>query len=68
MSVWKHQFYYIMCVFLQDWWKVETNDRQGFVPAAYVSRIDSHKASQELLTQTPEVQSVAQRQEALDQK
>ncbi|XP_074621265.1 spectrin alpha chain, non-erythrocytic 1-like [Acropora palmata] len=52
----------------KDWWKVETNDRQGFVPAAYVSRIDSHKASQELLTQTPEVQSVAQRQEALDQK
>ena len=53
---------------LQDWWKVETNDRQGFVPAAYVKRIDTHKASQELLTQAPEVDSVAQRQQALDVK
>lgn len=52
----------------QDWWKVETNDRQGFVPAAYVKRIDSHKASQELLSQAPEVDSVAQRQQALDDK
>ncbi|XP_021964674.1 spectrin alpha chain isoform X2 [Folsomia candida] len=25
----------------KDWWKVEVNDRQGFVPAAYVKRIDS---------------------------
>ena len=25
----------------QDWWKVEVNDRQGFVPAAYVKKIDS---------------------------
>lgn len=23
-----------------DWWKVEVNDRQGFVPAAYVKRMD----------------------------
>jgi len=54
--------------YFQDWWKVETNDRQGFVPAAYVKRIDSHKASQELLSQAPEVDSVAQRQQALDDK
>lgn len=47
---------------------METNDRQGFVPAAYVKRIDSHKASQELLSQVPEVDSVAQRQQALDDK
>ncbi|XP_048586984.1 spectrin alpha chain, non-erythrocytic 1 isoform X2 [Nematostella vectensis] len=52
----------------KDWWKVETNDRQGFVPAAYVKRIDSHKASQELLAQAPEVDSVAQKQQALDDK
>jgi len=26
----------------QDWWKVEVNDRQGFVPAAYVKKIDSN--------------------------
>ncbi|KAI2810972.1 Spectrin alpha chain, non-erythrocytic 1 [Blomia tropicalis] len=24
----------------KDWWKVEVNDRQGFVPAAYVRRVD----------------------------
>jgi spectrin alpha len=24
----------------KDWWKVEVNDRQGFVPAAYVKKID----------------------------
>jgi spectrin alpha len=24
----------------KDWWKVEINDRQGFVPAAYVKRVD----------------------------
>lgn len=24
----------------KDWWKVENNDRQGFVPAAYVKKID----------------------------
>ena len=25
---------------IQDWWKVEVNDRQGFVPAAYVKKMD----------------------------
>jgi hypothetical protein len=24
----------------KDWWKVEVNDRQGFVPATYVKKID----------------------------
>uniref|UniRef100_A0AC34F2Y3 SH3 domain-containing protein n=1 Tax=Panagrolaimus sp. ES5 TaxID=591445 RepID=A0AC34F2Y3_9BILA len=24
----------------KDWWKVEVNDRQGFVPAAYVKRVE----------------------------
>ena len=47
---------------------METNDRQGFVPAAYVRRIDSHKASQELLSQAPEVDSVGNKQQALDDK
>jgi hypothetical protein len=27
----------------KDWWKVEVNDRQGFVPAAYVKKIDPGK-------------------------
>lgn len=26
--------------FVQDWWKVEVNDRQGFVPAAYCKKLD----------------------------
>lgn len=25
---------------LKDWWKVEVNDRQGFVPAAYCKKLD----------------------------
>ena len=25
----------------KDWWKVEVNDRQGFVPATYVKKIDT---------------------------
>ena len=24
----------------KDWWKVEVNNKQGFVPAAYVKKID----------------------------
>ncbi|XP_053601908.1 spectrin alpha chain isoform X2 [Plodia interpunctella] len=29
----------------KDWWKVEVNDRQGFVPAAYVKKIDAGLSS-----------------------
>lgn len=25
----------------KDWWKVEVNDRQGFVPAAYVKKMEA---------------------------
>ncbi|CAJ0583549.1 unnamed protein product, partial [Mesorhabditis spiculigera] len=28
----------------KDWWKVEVNDRQGFVPAAYVRKMDAATA------------------------
>uniref|UniRef100_UPI003F7783E3 Spectrin alpha chain, non-erythrocytic 1 n=1 Tax=Gallus gallus TaxID=9031 RepID=UPI003F7783E3 len=24
----------------KDWWKIEVNDRQGFIPAAYVKKLD----------------------------
>nr|1E6H_A Chain A, SPECTRIN ALPHA CHAIN [Gallus gallus] len=24
----------------KDWWKIEVNDRQGFVPAAYLKKLD----------------------------
>jgi spectrin alpha len=47
---------------------VETNDRQGFVPAAYVKRIDSKTASQDLLDKAEDVDTVSQRQDALDKK
>lgn len=30
---------------LKDWWKVEVNDRQGFVPAAYVKKLDPTQSS-----------------------
>lgn len=47
---------------------METNDRQGFVPAAYVKRIDSKAASQEILDKIEDVDTVSQRQDALDKK
>jgi len=31
-----------------EWWKVELNDRQGFVPANYVKKIESSMAAQQL--------------------
>jgi len=44
----------------KDWWKVEVNDRQGFVPAAYVKKIDSGlTASQQNLADS---NSIAARQ------
>lgn len=34
----------------KDWWKVEVNDRQGFVPAAYVKKLEAGlSASQQSL-------------------
>lgn len=45
---------------LQDWWKVEVNDRQGFVPAAYVKKIEAGlSASQQNLA---DKNSIAARQ------
>ena len=29
----------------KDWWKVEINDRQGFVPSAYVKKLDSQPST-----------------------
>ena len=40
----------------KDWWKVEVNDRQGFVPATYVKKIDpSLTASQQHLAESSSV-------------
>ena len=44
----------------KDWWKVEVNDRQGFVPAAYVKKVDAGlSASQQHLA---DQNSIANRQ------
>uniref|UniRef100_A0A2K5HTZ6 Spectrin alpha chain, non-erythrocytic 1 n=1 Tax=Colobus angolensis palliatus TaxID=336983 RepID=A0A2K5HTZ6_COLAP len=49
----------------RDWWKVEVNDRQGFVPAAYVKKLDpAQSASRENLLE--EQGSIALRQEQID--
>lgn len=49
----------------QDWWKVEVNDRQGFVPAAYVKKLDpTQSSSRENLLD--EHGSIALRQEQID--
>merc|ERR1712008_339956 len=40
----------------KDWWKVEVNDRQGFVPATYVKKIDPDlSASQKHLVDSSSV-------------
>ncbi|XP_070531768.1 spectrin alpha chain, non-erythrocytic 1-like isoform X3 [Ptychodera flava] len=49
----------------KEWWKVEVNDRQGFVPAAYVKKIDSvQSTSQGNLAD--EVNSIANRQRQIE--
>ncbi|XP_026468326.1 LOW QUALITY PROTEIN: spectrin alpha chain-like, partial [Ctenocephalides felis] len=40
----------------KDWWKVEVNDRQGFVPAAYVKKIEAGlSASQQNLVDSSSI-------------
>uniref|UniRef100_A0A8C2A8F1 Spectrin alpha, non-erythrocytic 1 n=1 Tax=Cyprinus carpio TaxID=7962 RepID=A0A8C2A8F1_CYPCA len=49
----------------KDWWKVEVNDRQGFVPAAYVKKLDpTQSSSRENLLN--EQGSIALRQDQID--
>ncbi|ROL47439.1 Spectrin alpha chain, non-erythrocytic 1 [Anabarilius grahami] len=49
----------------KDWWKVEVNDRQGFVPAAYVKKLDpTQSSSRENLLD--EQGSIALRQEQIE--
>ena len=51
---------------LQDWWKVEVNDRQGFVPAAYVKKMDAaQSASQANLVEDA---NIVRRQENIEQE
>jgi len=40
----------------KDWWKVEVNDRQGFVPAGYVKKMDATlSASQQQLLESSSI-------------
>lgn len=57
--------YYCLSFSPQDWWKVEVNDRQGFVPAAYVKKLDpTQSSSRESLLD--EHGSIALRQDQID--
>lgn len=48
----------------KDWWKVEVNDRQGFVPAAYVKKIEAGlSASQQNLVDN---HSISKRQNQIN--
>ncbi|XP_030853592.1 spectrin alpha chain, non-erythrocytic 1 isoform X3 [Strongylocentrotus purpuratus] len=50
----------------KDWWKVEVNDRQGFVPAAYVKKMDAaQSASQANLIEDA---NIMRRQENIEQE
>ncbi|XP_077478046.1 spectrin alpha chain, non-erythrocytic 1 isoform X5 [Stigmatopora argus] len=48
----------------KDWWKVEVNDRQGFVPAAYVKKLDPNQSSSR--ENLEEHGSIALRQEQIE--
>lgn len=54
----------------RDWWKVECGDRQGFVPAAYVKRLDpnSSAAAQQQLGKSAgeQAHTIASRQRELE--
>ncbi|CRL06706.1 CLUMA_CG019447, isoform A [Clunio marinus] len=48
----------------KDWWKVEVNDRQGFVPAAYIKKVEAGlSASQQNLV---DGHSIAKRQSQIN--
>ncbi|KJH49812.1 spectrin repeat-containing domain protein [Dictyocaulus viviparus] len=49
----------------KDWWKVEVNDRQGFVPAAYVKRVEPGTAHQHSQQQ---VNSIGGKQNEIEDK
>lgn len=48
----------------KDWWKVEVNDRQGFVPASYVKKIEpgTHHHHQAAAVQAPNTINAKQSQ------
>ncbi|XP_065068119.1 spectrin alpha chain, non-erythrocytic 1-like [Rhopilema esculentum] len=50
----------------REWWKVEADDRQGFVPASFLKKIDAKSASQDLLSKIPTADTITDRQAAID--
>ena len=68
MSLQKGQILTLLNSSNREWWKVESDDRQGFVPSSCVCRIDSKKASQDLLSNIPENDTIADRQAFIDGK
>ncbi|VDN60745.1 unnamed protein product [Dracunculus medinensis] len=46
----------------KDWWKVEVNDRQGFVPAAYVKKVEPGAAQR----QSQQVSSIGVKQNEIE--
>ena len=50
------KLYIVWWLGVQDWWKVEVNDRQGFVPAAYVKKMEAGlTASQQNLAESSSI-------------
>lgn len=45
---------------------MEADDRQGFVPASCLKRIDSKSASQDLLSNIPTADTITDRQAEID--
>lgn len=53
-------------LFPQDWWKVEADDHQGFVPAVYVRKLAHDELPSLPQRRREEVGSIAQRQEQIE--
>ncbi|XP_065647133.1 spectrin alpha chain, non-erythrocytic 1 isoform X2 [Hydra vulgaris] len=52
----------------REWWKVESDDRQGFVPKECLQKVDSFKASQDILSNITETESITSHQEKLNKR
>jgi spectrin alpha len=53
-------------LFFQDWWKVEADDHQGFVPAVYVRKLTRDELPSLSQRQREEPGSIAQRQKQIE--
>ncbi|XP_046912675.2 spectrin alpha chain isoform X2 [Dermatophagoides farinae] len=52
----------------KDWWKVEINDRQGFVPAAYLRKTETAIPADKDQQRTLDRDSIPQRQKQIEKK